>query len=167
MFVQRSILEQSTKNHPVIRVHVSTNVLSSKVLLLHLSVFFIFSSLIKVFIQKFCNACWLYSCNYTLVAKIKDSEPAGNIVFDYEGKIQNIPYYHKDIADMREAPKYGDKVSLSSHPVVPGLRSSPRPSRYRQQKPCMIFSCRWIAISIKGGFFIGSFDCFDIWCAEI
>lgn len=56
----------------------------------------------------------VHSCNFTLVAKIKDNEPAGNIVFDYEGKIQNIPYYHKDIADMREAPKYGDKVSPSS-----------------------------------------------------
>lgn len=46
-------------------------------------------------------------------SKIKDNEPAGNIVFDYEGKIQNIPYYHKDIADMRDAPKYGDKVEFS------------------------------------------------------
>lgn len=47
-----------------------------------------------------------------LAAKIKDNEPAGNIVFDYEGRIQHISYYGKDLVDIREPPKYGDKVSF-------------------------------------------------------
>lgn len=43
--------------------------------------------------------------------KGKDSE-SGNIVFDYEGAIQHITYSVKDVTDLRNIPRYGDKVEF-------------------------------------------------------
>ncbi|XP_064602212.1 cold shock domain-containing protein E1-like [Liolophura sinensis] len=43
--------------------------------------------------------------------KNKESD-IGNIVFDYEGAIENIPYHLKDVVDPKCLPRYGDKVDF-------------------------------------------------------
>ncbi|XP_071115411.1 cold shock domain-containing protein E1-like isoform X1 [Haliotis cracherodii] len=45
-------------------------------------------------------------------AKNKEQE-GGNVVFDYEGTIQSITYFTKDLVEMKQAPRYGDKVEFS------------------------------------------------------
>ncbi|CAG5119485.1 unnamed protein product, partial [Candidula unifasciata] len=43
--------------------------------------------------------------------KNKDGEP-GNIIYDYEGTIQQIPYYLKEVTDQNSVPHFGDKVEF-------------------------------------------------------
>lgn len=43
--------------------------------------------------------------------KNKEGEP-GNIIYDYEGTIQQIPYYLKDVKDQNNLPHFGDKVDF-------------------------------------------------------
>ncbi|XP_014783652.1 cold shock domain-containing protein E1 [Octopus bimaculoides] len=44
--------------------------------------------------------------------KNKEGE-SGNIIYDYEGAIQQIPYYLKDLVDQKGPPRYGDKIEFS------------------------------------------------------
>ncbi|XP_059172190.1 cold shock domain-containing protein E1-like [Physella acuta] len=43
--------------------------------------------------------------------KNKEGEP-GNIIYDYEGVIQQIPYFFKDVTDQNNLPHFGDKVDF-------------------------------------------------------
>jgi len=43
--------------------------------------------------------------------KNKEGEP-GNIIYDYEGTIQQIQYYTKDVQDQENLPRFGDKVDF-------------------------------------------------------
>ncbi|GFR76349.1 cold shock domain-containing protein E1, partial [Elysia marginata] len=43
--------------------------------------------------------------------KNKEGEP-GNIIYDYEGAIQQIPYYLKDVTDQNNLPHFGDKIDF-------------------------------------------------------
>lgn len=44
--------------------------------------------------------------------KNKEGE-SGNIIYDYEGTIQQIPYYLKDLIEPKNPPRYGDKIEFS------------------------------------------------------
>ena len=46
-----------------------------------------------------------------LSGKNKEGDP-GNIIYDFEGAIQHISYYTKDVSDQDNLPHFGDKVSL-------------------------------------------------------
>ncbi|XP_033741037.1 cold shock domain-containing protein E1-like isoform X1 [Pecten maximus] len=48
----------------------------------------------------------------TSPTKNKDSD-CGNIIFDFEGTIQQVPYQLKDLVDPRSPPRYGDKVEFN------------------------------------------------------
>lgn len=43
--------------------------------------------------------------------KNKEGEP-GNIIYDYEGAIQQITYFSKDVSDQDNMPRFGDKVDF-------------------------------------------------------
>lgn len=44
--------------------------------------------------------------------KNKEGE-SGNIIYDYEGTIQQISYFLKDLIDSKNPPRYGDKIEFS------------------------------------------------------
>lgn len=44
--------------------------------------------------------------------KNKEGE-SGNIIYDYERTIQQIPYYLKDLIESKSPPRYGDKIEFS------------------------------------------------------
>lgn len=52
-----------------------------------------------------------FTCEFSVSVPAKNKEQeGGNVVFDYEGTIQSITYFTKDLVEMKQAPRYGDKV---------------------------------------------------------
>lgn len=60
-----------------------------------------------LFYNFFLLFCLLYL--WIISGKIKEAE-TGIIVFDFDEKIQKISYTIKDVLEMKNAPRYGDKV---------------------------------------------------------
>ncbi|ESO83947.1 hypothetical protein LOTGIDRAFT_108249 [Lottia gigantea] len=69
-------------------------------------------SLLTIHPQKFIGTIEKEPSSHKSQSKSKESEN-GSIVYDYDGSIQKIYYTTKDVLDMKNSPRYGDKVEFS------------------------------------------------------